>query len=157
MLLPSISFLLRRIVPPLSAALVLGAWAVGSADPAGTYRLTTVNGARVPMVWDQVELPAGGALQFTWLAGHAVATREGSLTLVLSSAITGPGAPGRPVSDTVRGAWSRDSRGHVEIRFDDGRRARWSNADGYRSLTIRASRTDLDGERRPVTLVMVRE
>jgi hypothetical protein len=104
---------------------VAGARAVDTTDPSGRFRLTTVDGSRVPMLWDQAELPAGGVLRLSWVDGTAQVARDGSLTLVLWSRISGPGAPGLPVADTARGEWYRDAQGRVEVRFADGRRFRW--------------------------------
>jgi hypothetical protein len=138
-----------------TAALV--AVIAGAPGPVGTYRLATVNGSRVPMVWHQVDHPEGGLLSLTWISGTAEVAREGPVTVVLTSSITGPGATGDLLADTLRGSWSRSRGGRLEIRFQDGRRAEWPGTDGFRSLTIRAVRPDLDGERRPITMVLVRE
>lgn len=129
----------------------------GARDPIGTYRLVTVDGSRLPVVWQQVDHPEGGLVSLSFVSGSAEVARDGTITVLVTTAITGPGTPGESMTDTVRGTWRRGPEGRLEIRFADGRRAAWPDADAYRSLTIRAMRIDLDGERRPITMVLVRE
>jgi hypothetical protein len=130
--------------------------AVLANDPAGTYQLATVDGVRAPMVWHAVELHEGGQLQLSWTSGHVDVRRNGTFTLVVVRRITGPALNGTPMVDSLTGTWRRLARSRAELRLAGGKRVSWDDLDGFRSLSIRLLRTDLDGERRPATLVFVR-
>lgn len=128
-----------------------------SGRPAGRFRLATVDGVRVPMVWHAVDLHEGGQLLLSWQSGTAHVRTDGTFAITLVRAISGPAVPGSPVTDSLTGLWRWTAGNRVELRFADGRRTSWEGLDGFRSLTIRVAHADLDGERRTATMVLVHD
>jgi hypothetical protein len=127
-----------------------------SGGPVGSYRLATVDGVRAPMVWHAVDLHEGGQLQLSWTTGRVDVRRDGTFTLVVERRITGPALRGSPMVDSLSGTWRRIAWTRAELRLADGKRVSWDDLDGFRSLSIRLLRPDLDGERRAATLVFIR-
>jgi len=134
----------------------LGAWGP-AAPPVGTYRLTTVDGQQVPMVWRRAELPDGGGVQLHWVAGGAKLKRNGRFVVTLTSLRTGVGLAGTTETLTIRGTWRVLSASRVQLRFADGRIGVWRSGEGFSRLTIEALCQDLEGQARVATMMLVRD
>ena len=126
------------------------------ATPVGAYRLATVDGQKVPMLWRHAEHPEGGDVALHWIAGSAEIRSDGRFVVALTSLKTGPGLIGTPETLSFRGRWRVLSGFRIELRFDDGRVGIWGPGHGYARLTIKARCQDLEGQYRDATMVLVR-
>jgi hypothetical protein len=128
-----------------------------AATPVGTYRLTKVDGVRVPMVWRESGLDEGGPVQLHWVSGRAEFRRDGNFEVTLTSMRTGRGLAGTPESIVRKGTWRLLSGFRVELRFSDGHTTRWGPSDLFSRLTLQARWPDLEGQYRLATLLLVRD
>ncbi|HEX7024477.1 MAG TPA: hypothetical protein VF187_06640 [Gemmatimonadales bacterium] len=127
-----------------------------AATPVGDYRLATVDGVRVPMIWRQLEQEDQGAIQLHWISGGAEVRRDGTFAVSLTMMRSGKGFSGTPEAVIQRGTWRILSGFRVELRFSDGRVAVWDAAEGFARLVLTVRSPDLDGQYRIATMVLVR-
>jgi hypothetical protein len=139
-----VAVLLALAVPPAST-------------PVGRFRLATVDGVRVPMVWRQGEDSEGGAVQLHWVSGRAEFRKNGSFDLAVTALRSGAGLAGEPENTTMRGTWRVMPGFRIELRFPDGRTTTWGPSGRFATLTLQARYPDLEGRLSLATLVMVRE
>jgi hypothetical protein len=135
--------------------LALSAPAVSS--PIGNYRLDTVDGIRVPMVWQEAALQEGGSIRLHWIAGRAEFRRDGRFEIGLTAMRTGVGLVGRPEPITIKGVWRTVLHFRIELRFANGERSYWEPSEHFSRLTLKSKYPDLYGVTRGATMVMVRE
>jgi hypothetical protein len=127
------------------------------ASPVGRFRLTTVDGVRVPMVWRQGDAGEGGAIQLHWISGQAVVRRDGSFELTLIAMRSGRGLSGSPEPVVQRGRWRLLAGPRFELSFDRGWTVQWGITGGFAQMTLQIRYPDLEGQARLATLVLVRE
>ena len=137
---------------------VLLVLAVPSAStPVGRFRLASVDGVRVPMMWRQGEDPEGGAVQLHWVSGHAEFRKDGGFEVAVTALRSGPGLSGEPERTTLRGKWRVLPGFRIALRFTDGNTSTWGPSGRFATLTLQARYADLEGRLTMVTLLMVRE
>lgn len=141
----------------LALTLALALSARAAASPVGNYRLATVDGIRVPMVWQEAALQDGGSISLHWIAGRAEFRRDGHFVIGLTAMRTGIGLVGKPEPITIKGVWRTVLNFRIELRFSNGSRSYWSPTDHFSRLTLKSKYPDLYGNTRSATMVLVRE
>jgi hypothetical protein len=140
----------------LMVAVATGVLGAGPASPVGAYRLGTVDGVRVPMVWRESPAGEGSPVQLLWLSGRAEIRADGSFDLSLTSMRTGFGLPGTPETTTLRGTWHRLPGLRIDFRFDGGHHDSASPGARFSQLTLRVRYPDLEGQPHSATMVLTR-
>ena len=128
-----------------------------ASTPVGRFRLASVDGVRVPMIWRQGEDSEGVAAELHWISGRAEFRKDGSFEVSVTALRSGTGLPGQPESNTTRGTWRVTPGFRIELRFADGHTTRWGPSGRFATLTLRTPYPDLEGTLTVATMVMVRE
>ena len=140
----------------LALGLALAA-AKAAPTPVGNFRLDTVDGVKVPMVWQDAAMPEGGSIRFHWIAGRAEFRKDGRFQITLTAMRTGLGLTGTPEPITLAGIWRVVLNFRIELRFTDGRKTYWDPVEHFSRLTLKTSYPDLYGQHRAATMVLVRD
>ena len=126
-------------------------------SPVGTFTLTTVNGATVPMLWDEMPLGEGRVLKAYWNGGSIRFRSDSSFTVVYRHTLTGPFLPGTVQEDTYDGTWRLTPGPKLELRQKGGSVQYWQTTDAIRSVTRTASVPRIGGGEEQVVFVFVRD
>ncbi|NOT07709.1 MAG: hypothetical protein HOP28_05805 [Gemmatimonadales bacterium] len=139
----------------LTAVALLGS--AGAVSPVGLFRLTTVDGVRVPMVWRQEDGGEGRLVQLHWIAGRAEVRRDGTCQISLTAIRIGHGLTGTPETTTVHGTWRLLPGFKVEFRFAGQPQVSSGPWAPFSQLVVRGKYPDLEGQHQSVTMVLVRD
>lgn len=160
-----------RISTILSIALVAcGAIACGGGDPAGpndteayrspvgTFTLATVNGTKVPMLWDEMDLGMGGAkLRAFWNGGSIRFRSDSTYAAIYRHSLTGPNLPGTIQEDRYEGTWRLAPGAKIELRPKSGGVQHWQTTDAIFSVTQTSTVPSISGVPEQVVFVFVRD
>lgn len=127
-------------------------------SPVGTFTLATVNGEKVPMLWDEMEAWKGGPmLRAFWNGGTIQIRADSTFTMTLRHSMTGPNLPGNIQQDTHSGTWRLAPGAWIELRRSDGGVAKLQTTDLIYSLTRTVMVPTLAGGEEQVIFVFVRD
>lgn len=127
-------------------------------SPVGTFTLATVNGSKVPMLWDQTELWKGGpVLKAYWNGGSIRFRSDSSFTVVYRHTLTGPNLPGNVQQDTYDGTWRLTQGAKIELRQKSGGVQYWQTTDLIYSVTRTTFVPRIGGGEEQVVFVFVRD
>lgn len=128
-----------------------------ASTPVGRFRLASVDGVRVPMIWRQRDDAEGGAVQLHWISGRAEFRKDGSFEVSLTAMRSGAGLAGQPEATATRGTWRVTPGFRIELRFADGHTTIWGPGGRFATLTLRTRYPDLEGKLAVAMMLLVRE
>jgi len=127
-----------------------------SRSPVGLFTLSTVNGAKLPMLWDQMELAGGGTLRAYWNGGSIQFRSDSTYTAIYRHSLTGPRLPGTVQEDRYDGTWRLVSGSRVELRRTGGGVMYLQASDPIRSIRQTSTVPSMNGGEERVVFVFVR-
>lgn len=127
-----------------------------SRSPVGTFTMTTVNGKKVPMLWDEMALAGGGMLRAYWNGGSIQIRSDSSYVAIFRHTLTGPGLPGNVQQDRYEGTWRLMPGARLELRPKNGGIQYWQTNDRVSSITRSVEVPSIDGGDEEVVFVFVR-
>lgn len=111
-------------------------------SPAGSYKLSSVNGLDLPAVWRQVETSNGDLVQSVWVDGKMTFSEDGDYHLSLESALCVSGRPDPLGPVSTRGRWLRAGDGSIELHSDQGARGKWQASQDLTVLVAKSRQSD---------------
>ena len=128
-----------------------------SRSPVGVFTLATVNGQRVPMLWDQMDLAGGGTLRAYWNGGSFQFRSDSTYTALYRHTLTGPRLPGTVQEDRYDGTWRVASGARIALRLKNGGVMYLQATDPVDSVTQTSSVPSLNGGEERVVFVFTRK
>jgi hypothetical protein len=126
-------------------------------SPVGIFTLTTVNGEKVPMLWDQMDLAGGGVLRAYWNGGSIQFRSDSTYTAIYRHSLTGPRLSGTIQEDRYDGTWRLASGTRIELRLKTGGVMYLQTTDPISSVTQTSSAPSMNGGEEQVVFVFVRK
>ena len=126
-------------------------------SPVGVFTLATVNGERVPMLWDQMDLAGGGTLKAYWNGGSIQFRSDSTYTAIYRHSLTGPRLPGTIQEDRYEGTWRLASGARIELRLKTGGVIYLQTAYPIYSVTQTSSVPSMNGVEEQVVFAFARK
>ena len=107
-------------------------------NPAGSYRLASVNGRDIPAVWHEVTSSSGEVIHSVWVDGRVTFHPEGAFQITLQGALLVDGRTDPLGSIATCGEWHPAGEGAIALRSDQGAEGHWEASSDLSVLVARS-------------------